>query len=130
MNESHQCRVEWAGSSLEFPRFRLVDRERGYWTGNAWSEDQDAGLLYADTELAAQDLRRIKLESTPEKSKHRYEAKVIVDVLSDSPIDLDELTTFLAQHARLTVDDGAPNEAVVFLQIDWGTMRNKSKPSG
>ena len=129
MNESYQCRVEWAGSCLEFPRFRLADRAKGYWTGNGWSEEQARGVLYADFELAAQDLRRIKLAETPEKSKHRYAAKVVVDVLSDSPIGLDELSTFLAKHASLTVDDGAPNAAVVFMQIDWGEMRERGGAS-
>lgn len=124
MSNSHQCRVEWAGS-LEFPRFRLVDRAKGYWTGNGWSEDQADGCLYHDLELASQDLRAIKLAETPDKCKRRYEARVIVDVLADEPIDLDELRTYLGKNARLALEDASPTEAVIFMQIDWATMKKK-----
>jgi hypothetical protein len=48
-----------------------------------------------------------------------------VDVISDKPFGTEELTNYLAKTARLILTDPEPNGAVVFLQIDWGTMRRK-----
>jgi len=122
--ESGPCLVQFVGT-LEYPRFRLFDPRQGYWTGSTWSQDEDDGLIYADFELACRDLRTIKLAESPDKNKRRYAATVVVDVISDKPVDMAELTTFLSQTAKLTVGEAAPNGSLVFLQIEWATMKRK-----
>lgn len=129
MSESCPCFVQVAGT-LEFPRFRLYDRRQGYWTGSTWSRDEDDGLLYADFERACRDLREIKLTETPDRNKRRYAATVVVDVICEKPVDMAELTAFLSKTARLVVGEAAPNGAMVFVQIDWTTMKRKRGGGG
>ena len=118
------CFVESTGK-WDFERFRLVDFKKGYWTGDGWSHNQADACLYADFQLACEELREIKLAQAPEKSKQAFTASVTVDVISDSPLGMEELTRYLGKTARLILTDTEPNGAIVFLQIDWGTLKIK-----
>jgi hypothetical protein len=116
------CFVESTGK-WDFERFRLVDFKKGYWTGAGWSQDQADACLYADFQLACQELREIELAEAPEKNKNAFSATVVVDVISGRPLGMEELTSYLGKTARLILTDTEPSGAVVFLQIDWATLK-------
>jgi hypothetical protein len=106
----------------EFPRFRIRNREDGYWTGGEWSNDKSLAKLYYQFQHAASDLADIELEVNRNRPSRKYKAVVDIEVFGDSPIDLNKLKDYLAEVAKLELTKPAPQKSTVHVRIDWDSL--------
>lgn len=120
--------VQTAGSK-KFPRYRLFDCGKGYWTGSNWAMDESRACLYHDFQDAAADLRAIKILEHADKARRRFKATVSVDLIGNRPLDIVELAAHLADAARLNIHDHPSGEMLIFLEIDWGTLEELDETS-
>lgn len=125
MNErTHKTYVEGFGPKIA-RRFRIVDQEKGYWDGEDWNLDLTKALIFHDFQSAARDLKMVQLYDNIDKPMKKYIARVTVEVLSDEPVDLNELQDYLTEATKLSLTKPMPDndDAVVQIQIHWDDLR-------
>lgn len=125
MNErTHKTFVEGFGPKIA-RRFRIVDQEKGYWDGEDWNLDPQKALIFHDFQSAARDLKMVQLYENIDKPMKTYIAKVTVEVLSDEPIDLNDLQDYLTDATKLSLTKpmAENEEAVIQIQLHWDDLR-------
>ncbi len=120
MSEQQRFFVQTTGPTT-FPRYRILDCGKGFWTGDNWDMDESRACLYHQFEDAAADLRAIKIHENADKARRRLKATVMVDLIGDGEVNIEQLADHLADVARLTTTDNPPG-MLLFLRIDWGTL--------
>jgi len=115
----HRTYIQTVGT-VEFPRYRIRDKRRGYWDGNGWSNHPRLFYQFND---AAQELNAIQEKEAMGKSRWKYEGQVNVSVIGARQFSTPELALFLAQAVKISLSEPAPERALVFVQIDWSKLR-------
>lgn len=118
----HKIFVETIGKP-EFPRYRIVDKQRGYWNGNGWQKDK--GTLYYWFEDATSTLKNIQTLENLGKPVKKFTATVTVELIGGEPVDKEELMWYLAHEARLLLANPSPKNSTVQVQIDWSTLKEE-----
>lgn len=115
----HKMWVETVGTL--FPRYRVVDRTRGYWNGSEWQKDK--GMLFYWFQEAADALKNIQSLENMQKASQKFTATVTVELIGDQPIDKKDLIDYLVREARFLLVNPSPNNSIVHAQIDWSTLK-------
>jgi len=106
--------------TVGFGRHRITDINKGFWDGSKWTDNPRKARLYYKFQEAAKDLKQIQEVTLNGQPKKRYQARVVVDVIGDKPMDL---PTFLSKSAKLSLTEAGENP--VQLEIDWTTLEEE-----
>jgi hypothetical protein len=117
-----------AKGTFAHPRFMVADQFGRVWTGTAWSNDENDGLLFADLNELGWTCRELLLDKAGAKPVFRFSASIEIDVLSDRKPDWIDVTIWAIRAVQLSVDyhrngSGPISKSVAILRIDWGTVR-------
>lgn len=115
-----QTKIETCGNR-RWPRYRIRDRKRGYWTGQSWTQVTADAKLYCKYQHATKDLAELELLSF-KKPTATYKSSVSIDVFSDQPIDLDKLKDYLTEQAKLELQKPAPEGSTVHVHLNWDDL--------
>ena len=76
-------------------------------------------------------MKSIQIIDNMDKSVKQFEARVTVDVIGDSPVDLQQLQEYLTKAVRLSLTEAMPDENLAQVEIHWDGLReiNASKES-
>ena len=108
----------------DHPRFLISDQLHRYWTGDEWSPDEQAGLLFQNENEAGRVCFQILGSHFKDKPSFHFTAPVQIEVRGKNPPDLMELKLWLIRAARLYVDyrkEGL-GDGTVILKIRWGEL--------
>jgi hypothetical protein len=110
------------------PRFMIADQFGRVWTGQAWSDDENNGLLFADLNELGSACREILLGQAAEKPVFRFLASMEVEIRSDKKPAWIDVAVWGIRAVRLSVDyhqhgSGPVSRSVAIVRIDWGTLR-------
>jgi len=114
----------------DHPRFILADLQRGFWTGNSWSDDEHEGLLFATERDAGRVAVEILSAATKDMPVYSFTAPIELEVRSNHPPDLQGLMLWLMRAARLYVDyqQTGLTDGTAMLSIDWTKLVPVKKP--
>jgi hypothetical protein len=110
------------------PRFMIADQFNRVWTGEAWSDDENDGLLFADLSDLGPVCREILLGQAAEKPVFRFSATIEIEVRSDRKPDWAAVAAWAIRAVQLTVDyhqngSGPVSGGVAVLRVDWATLK-------
>ena len=110
------------------PRFMIADQFGRVWTGKAWSDDENDGLLFADLSDLGPVCREILLGQAAEKPVFRFSATIEIEVRSDTKPTWIDVAVWGIRAVQLSVDyhqhgSGPVSGGVAILTIDWGKVK-------
>lgn len=108
----------------EFERFVISDQFLRYWDGKAWSNDEDAALLFADSNAACEEMQRLLLLEHEGKPRRRFRAPVYLDLYADGPISVRDVQAWLVRVSKLLMDspshgNGPLQGTLGLTRIEW-----------
>lgn len=115
------------GSSV-FPRYRIVDSHARFYTGEGWSQREEEGLVYEDSNLGCHKMQQLLLLPYKHLPVRQFRAPVYLDLYSDhqsfSKLELEE---WLVKVAKLLIDPSplgnAPfEESLGLLRVNWSEI--------
>jgi hypothetical protein len=122
--------IEQRGTE-EHPRFVIVSQDGGkYWNGSAWGDEKES-RLYEDINEVAWLARAIHIMPFNDLDSTHYVVPLLVEVKSETPINMEVLTDWLISHAHVNVDyteeEHGPKGSCVLLVVDWGGLTPKEQ---
>jgi len=75
----------------QFPRYFIIDQFMRVWTGVGWSENEQDGLLYGDSNAACVEVQRLLMLDYMDKPLRRFRAPVYLDLFCDMPLTKQEI---------------------------------------
>lgn len=108
----------------DFPRYLIGNSAGQVWTGNGWSDDENAALMFADANDGCLEIHRLHLLSFGTEPLRRFRAPVYLDLYGGEGIPQREVELWLGRAARLLIDAEAygngPRNALGLVRIEWG----------
>lgn len=121
--------VTLAGSSVEFPRFTILDAQDRLWNGQEFGP---TGVLYANHNAAAVDAQNI-LRSHFDGEPQRYIVPLCIEVYSHAePVNVADVAQYLSGASRLYVNTtehgNGPGDSLVLPWIEWHRIEKTGVP--
>lgn len=114
--------------SKSFPRF-LLGKEatpNQFWNGSNWIEDREQALVYADVDLALHDMQKFRVQEYGLLKKQTFTIPLKVYVHGNSPVDYDELQSWIKKalglYADTKVHGNGPGDSLVIAMLDIGQL--------
>lgn len=108
----------------DHPRFLISDQFMRFYDGEAWTENEEKGLLYADSNEACKEMQRLLAVDYEGLPVRRFRAPIYLDLYAASDIPIHEVASWLVRVARLLIDspkfgNGPVEGALGLTHIDW-----------
>jgi hypothetical protein len=115
-----------AGTPLA-PRYRIGSSDHRYWTGQHWSENEQDGLLYANSNDAYIEVQRLLMLQYIDRKHKRFRAPVDLDLWCDDEVPRDQLIRWLVRVSKLFLccDQfglGSQPDALGNISIQWNEI--------
>ena len=112
------------------PRYRVADGLGRFWTGTGWSNRQHDAVVFESNQQASFECQQLMMTDFMDARVRRFRAPVYVDVFCDEGFTSEQLRTWLARAARLSVDyrgagSGPLDGSLGVLQIEWGQIEEQ-----
>lgn len=110
-----------------YPRFAIGDQFARWFDGQSWSEDESRALLFSDSNFACQEMQRLLMLNYMNRPVRRFRAPVYLDLFSEKPIPLKELTDWLVKVSKLLIDsprfgNGPIEGSLGLARINWSEL--------
>ena len=102
------------------PRLCIKDDDQNYWSTAGWTKDPEKAELFVSTQEAGERLRELTMTQVPGKLS-TFDTKLVLEVKSNKPLNLDNLKDWLGKNAKLYFDTDA--EVMVIVKIYWDQLK-------
>jgi hypothetical protein len=108
------------------PRYYITDTKGNYWTGRDWVQDRRRAFLFHRTDEVGNTLHDLMLSQVPGPTL-TYTLPLVVEAKSETPLDLEALTAWLAKVLDVSINaqygTGPVPNSMVMVGIDWEQLK-------
>jgi hypothetical protein len=116
--------------NVDYPRYMISDQYLRYWTGNGWSkqEDEDAAMVYAESNVALEEMHQLMMLDHGKRPKYRFCAPLYIDLYVDNEVSKRKLQSWLVKVTKLIMDttkhgNGPLAGSYGTCRIEYGEMK-------
>lgn len=97
-----------------------------FWTGTTWTEEKNQALVYSDADIALHDMQMFRVAEFGLTKKQTFTIPLKVYVHGNSPVDYDELQSWIKKALGLYADTKAhgngPGDSLVIAMLEIGEL--------
>lgn len=109
----------------EYPRYLVTERMGFFWTGQVWTDDEEAAMVFADAYTASVACKDLQHEHDRQCStSQKFTLPVSLYIWSKGGVDLDSLREWVRQtlDVRLTNWSGPSEDFIIGTQVDFSNL--------